>query len=303
MKGIKSEFSVPRTPQQNKVAKRKNKTLIEAVRTMLVNSKLPTTFWAEAVNNACYVLNRALVINPHNKKPYELIRGRPPLIDFMKPFGCHIIILNTRDYLGKFDEGFFVGYFVVSKAMRVFNKRTRIVEVTLNIRFLKNAPNVKRNRQDWLFDIDSLIISMNYVPVVAGFQINGIATTKDNIVAGQAEKKKESKQDYILIPICTTDQLVSQGPKDSAVGAKKKAIEVDASQVLDNGGHDTRSEFGGLLQQERQTEHINSTNSFNTISSPASTAEPSFVNAASPSPINAAETPANTNAFEEHPFK
>ncbi|GJR29083.1 ribonuclease H-like domain-containing protein [Tanacetum coccineum] len=109
---------------------------------------------------------------PHNKTPYELIRGRPPLIDFMKPFGCPVTILNTRDHLGKFDgkadEGYFVGYSVVSKAIRVFNKRTRIVEDTLNIRFLENTSNVKGNGPDWLFNVDSLTISMNYVPVAAG---------------------------------------------------------------------------------------------------------------------------------------
>ncbi|GJS69627.1 ribonuclease H-like domain-containing protein [Tanacetum coccineum] len=172
----------------NGVAERRNRTLIEAARTMLVDSKLPTTFWAEAVNTACYVLNRVLVIKPHNKTPYELIRRRTPLIDFMKPFGCLVTILNTRDHLGKFDgkadEGFFVGYSVVSKAMRVFNKRTRIVEETLNIRFLENTPNVTGNGPDWLFDVDSLTISMNYVPVVAGNQTNGIAGTRDNIVTG-----------------------------------------------------------------------------------------------------------------------
>nr|GEV21168.1 retrovirus-related Pol polyprotein from transposon TNT 1-94 [Tanacetum cinerariifolium] len=257
----------------NGVPKRENKTLIEAARTMLVDFKLPTTFWAKAVNTACYVINRALVIKPHNKTPYELIHGRPPLIDFMKPFGCLVTILNTKDYLGKFDknadEGFFVGYSVVSKAIRVFNKRTRIVEETLNIRFLKNSPNVKGNGPDWLFDIDSLTISINYVPVVARFQTNGIAGTKYNIVAHQAKKKKEPKQEYIMISICTTDLLISQDPKDSALDARKKATKVDTSQVSDNGGHDdqiTRSEFG-------------------------STDGPSSINAASPSPINAAGTP------------
>ncbi|GJT95946.1 putative ribonuclease H-like domain-containing protein [Tanacetum coccineum] len=75
MKGIKREFSVARTPQQNGVAERKNRTLIEAARTMLADSKLPTTFWAEAVNTACYVQNRVLVIKPHNKTPYELFLG------------------------------------------------------------------------------------------------------------------------------------------------------------------------------------------------------------------------------------
>ncbi|GJX47737.1 putative ribonuclease H-like domain-containing protein [Tanacetum coccineum] len=104
MKGIKREFNVARTPRQNGVAERRNRTLIEAARTMLVKSKLPTTFCAEAVNTACYVLNRVLVIKPHTKTPYELIRGRTPLIDFKKPFGCPVTILNTIDHLGKSDE-------------------------------------------------------------------------------------------------------------------------------------------------------------------------------------------------------
>ncbi|GJY91446.1 putative ribonuclease H-like domain-containing protein [Tanacetum coccineum] len=197
MKGIKREFSVARTPQQNGVAERRNRTLIEAVRTMLVDSKLPTTFWAEAVNTACYVLNRVLVIKPHTKTPYELIRRRTPLIDFMKPFGCPVTILNTRDHLGKFDgkadEGFFVGYSMVSKAMRVFNKRTRIVEETLNIRFLENVPNVIRNRPDWLFDVDSLTISMNYVLVDSKEDV-GMKPTEVN-KSGASNKGEEDEQD------------------------------------------------------------------------------------------------------------
>ncbi|GKC34471.1 ribonuclease H-like domain-containing protein [Tanacetum coccineum] len=122
IKGIKREFSVARTPQQNGVAERKNMTLIEAARTMLANSKLPTTFWAEAVHTACYVQNRVLVIKPHNKTPYELFLGRKPALSFMRPFGCPVTILNTIDHLGKFDgkadEGFFVGYSTNSKAFR-----------------------------------------------------------------------------------------------------------------------------------------------------------------------------------------
>ncbi|GJT90536.1 putative ribonuclease H-like domain-containing protein [Tanacetum coccineum] len=237
MKGIKREFSVARTPQQNGVAERKNRTLMEATRTMLVDSKLPTTFWAEAINTACYVLNRVLVIKPHNKTPYELIRGRPPLIDFMKPFGCPLTILNTRDHLGKFDgkvdEGYFVRYSVVSKAMRVFNKRTRIVEEKLNIRFLENTPNVKGNGPDCLFDVDSLSISMNYVPVAAGNKTNGIVGIKDNIVACQAQKEKEPEQEYILIPLCTTDPLISQGSKDCEGDAGMNPIEVDENEASD----------------------------------------------------------------------
>ncbi|GKF49238.1 putative ribonuclease H-like domain-containing protein [Tanacetum coccineum] len=73
IKGIKREYSNARTPQQNGVAERKNRTLIEAARTMLADSFLPNTFWAEAVSTACYVLNRVLVTKPHNKTPYELL--------------------------------------------------------------------------------------------------------------------------------------------------------------------------------------------------------------------------------------
>ncbi|GJT04529.1 putative ribonuclease H-like domain-containing protein [Tanacetum coccineum] len=113
-KDIKREYSVARTPQQNGVAERRNRTLIEAARTMLADSKLPTTFWAEAVNIACYLQNKVLVVKPHNKTPYELVRGRTPALSFMRPFGCHVTILNTLDHLGKFDgksdDGFFVGY-------------------------------------------------------------------------------------------------------------------------------------------------------------------------------------------------
>ncbi|GJW79226.1 ribonuclease H-like domain-containing protein [Tanacetum coccineum] len=76
MKGIKKEFSVARTPQQNGVAEKKNRTLIEAARTMLADSLLPTTFWAEAINTACYVQNRVLITTPHNKTPYELLIGK-----------------------------------------------------------------------------------------------------------------------------------------------------------------------------------------------------------------------------------
>nr|GEW70647.1 uncharacterized mitochondrial protein AtMg00810-like [Tanacetum cinerariifolium] len=262
------------------------------------------------VNTACYVLNRALVTNSQNKSPYELIHGRPPLIDFMKPFGCHVTILNTMDNLRKFDgkanEGYFVGYYVVSKAMKVFNKRNRIVEETLNIRFLENAPNVKGNGPNWIFDIDSLTVSKNYVPVIAGNQTNDIAGIRDNLVAGQDEKKKELAQEYILIPICITDLLISQDLNNSIADNGKKATEVNKSRVSDNGGQDdqvTRSEFERLLQQERQTEHLNNTNSFNNVSLPISTDGSLFVNVALPSPINGVATPASTNAFEEHPFE
>ncbi|GJS36222.1 putative ribonuclease H-like domain-containing protein [Tanacetum coccineum] len=175
-KGIKKEFSIARTPQQNGVAKRINMTLIEAARTMLADSKLPTTFWAEAVNTAYYVQNRVLVVKPHNKTPYELFRGRTPALSFMRPFRCHVTILNTLDHLGKFDgksyEGFFVGYSMNIKAFRVYNIKTRKVEENLHIRFLEDKPIIVGDGPKLLFDIDVLTKSMNYVSVVAGTNSN-----------------------------------------------------------------------------------------------------------------------------------
>ncbi|GJU08151.1 ribonuclease H-like domain-containing protein [Tanacetum coccineum] len=154
IKGILRQNSVARTPQQNGVAERRNMTLIEAARTMLADSKLPTTFLAEAVNTACYVQNRVLVVKPHNKTPYELFHGRIPTLSFMRPFGCHVTILNTIDHLGKFDGKADEG----------------------------SGPN-------WLFDIDALTKSMNYKPIVVGNQSNSNAGTKACDDAGDDEKK------------------------------------------------------------------------------------------------------------------
>ncbi|GJT69983.1 retrovirus-related pol polyprotein from transposon TNT 1-94 [Tanacetum coccineum] len=239
MKGIKREFSVARTQQQNRVAERKNRIILEAVRTMLADSMLPTTFWGEVVNTACYVQNRVLVIKPHNKTPYELFNGRPPTIIFMRPFGCPVTILNTLDHLGKFDrkadEGFFIRYSINSKAFRVFNSRTRIVEENLHITFLENKPNVAGSGPEWLFDIDRLTKSMNYKSVVVGNQANGNAGTKDSLDAGQARKKTVPGHEYILLPLCTSSSPISSSPKSSddevADDTQKKSTEAHTNNI------------------------------------------------------------------------
>ncbi|GJV77417.1 ribonuclease H-like domain-containing protein [Tanacetum coccineum] len=113
----------------------------------------------------------------------------------MRPFGCLVTTLNTIDHLGKFDgkadEGFFVGYSLNSKAFRVFNSRTMIVEENLHIRFSENTPNVVGSGPDWLFDIDALTRTMNYEPIVAGTQSNGFAGTKASDNAGKTRKETE----------------------------------------------------------------------------------------------------------------
>ncbi len=164
-KGIYRQYSAARTPQQNGVAERRNRTLIEAARTMLADSQLPVTFWAEAVNTACYVQNRVLIVKSKSKTPYELYVGRKPNINFLKPFGCQCTILKQKDYLGKFDtksdDGYFVGYSSVSMAYRVFNRRTRLIEESPNVSFLERTENQPGTGPRWLFDLDSLVNSFN----------------------------------------------------------------------------------------------------------------------------------------------
>nr|GEV34368.1 hypothetical protein [Tanacetum cinerariifolium] len=230
MMGIKREFSVPRTPQQNGIAERKNKTLIEAARTMLADSLPPILFWAEVVNTACYVQNRVLVTKPHNKTPYELLHGRTPSIGFMRPFGYLVTILNTLDSLGKFDEkvdeGFLVGYFVSSKAFRVFNSRTRIIQETLHVIFLENKPNVASSGPTWLFDIDSLTRTMNYQSVTAGNQSNPSNSDGDTSFDRKEPDfdAKKSESEVIISP-SSSAQSKKQDDKTKREAKGKSPVE------------------------------------------------------------------------------
>ncbi|GJR51196.1 putative ribonuclease H-like domain-containing protein [Tanacetum coccineum] len=225
-KCIKREYSIARTPQQNGVAERRNRTLIEAARTMLADSKLPTTFWAKVISTVCYVQNKVLVVKPHNKTPYELFRGFKLALSFMKPFGCHVTILNTLDSLGKFDgqsdEDFFVRYSLSSKAFRVYNTRTRRVEKNLHIGFLENKPMIEGNGPKWMFDIDSLTQSMNYVPVAAGTIINESVGTQEELNAGTSE---EIIQDCIVMPIWKDASYFDSPIKDVDNGEPKSAAD------------------------------------------------------------------------------
>nr|GEV39675.1 putative ribonuclease H-like domain-containing protein [Tanacetum cinerariifolium] len=107
--------------------------------------------------------------------------------------------------LGKFnrkvDEGFLVRYSVSSKALRVFNSITRIVQETLHINFMKNQTNVARSGPTWLFDIDTLTQSMNYQPVVTGNQLNSSACIQENFTTCTGGKEALSVQQYVLLPL------------------------------------------------------------------------------------------------------
>ncbi|GKA54891.1 retrovirus-related pol polyprotein from transposon TNT 1-94 [Tanacetum coccineum] len=172
----------------------------------------------------------------------------------MKPFGCPIIILNTIDHLGKFDEGFFVGYLINSKAFRVFNSRTRIVKENLHVQFSKNTPNIAGSGPNWLFDIDALTKSMNYKPVVAGNQSNGNVGTKACDDNGKARMETIPGKDYILLPLWTVNLPFSQFSKSSPDAGFKPSGEkednVNSTNTVNDASTNEVNAVGGKLSIE-----------------------------------------------------
>nr|GFA13717.1 putative ribonuclease H-like domain-containing protein [Tanacetum cinerariifolium] len=258
LKGIKREFSVPRTPQQNGIAERKNKTLIEAARTLLADSLLFIPLWAETVNTACYVQNRVLVTKPHNKTPYELLHGRLPSIGFMRPFGCPITILNTLDLLGKFqgkvDEGFLVGYSVCSSGPA------------------------------WLFDINSLTRTMNYLLVAAENQTNTHAGFQDTEKAGE-----EGTQTYMLFP-----KSMSLDIHSTSIGAQTRK-QGDKTENKDKGKSPVVTITGFRDLNEEFEECIN--NSSNGVNDTGSSVFAAGLNFTNSTNDFSAAGPSNTAAF------
>nr|GEZ53529.1 retrovirus-related Pol polyprotein from transposon TNT 1-94 [Tanacetum cinerariifolium] len=237
---------------------------------------------------------------PHNKTPYELLHGRLPSIGFMRPFGCPVTILNTLDPLGKLqekvDEGFLVGYSVCSKAFRVFNSITCIVQETLHVNFMENKPNVAGSGPAWLFDIDSLTRTMNYHPIIAENQTNSNAGFQDAEKAGE-----EGTQTYVLFPVLSDGSTNSQNNnKDALVDGKEHDDDIhkSVSPNIHSSSSDAQSRKQGDktknkdkgkspvvtitgfkdLNAEFKEYYNNSSNAVNAASSLVSTARHNFIN-------------------------
>ncbi|GJX58004.1 putative ribonuclease H-like domain-containing protein [Tanacetum coccineum] len=209
-----------RTWEKDGVAERKNRTIIEAARTMLADSKLPTMFWTEAVRTACYVLNRVLVTSPHNKTPYALLTRNIPSVSHFKPFGCHVTILNTSDHLGKFDgkadEGYIVGYSTSNRAYKVYNVPNKRVEETLNLRYLKEKPNVQGLGHEWYFNLDYLTDTLGYKRDKAK-QSAGTQEASTNPVGTQdADSDSECDEQVIIVPSYPSHNIQEVEPKDTS---------------------------------------------------------------------------------------
>ncbi|GJX44473.1 putative ribonuclease H-like domain-containing protein [Tanacetum coccineum] len=204
---------IARTPQQNRFAKRRNMTLIEAARTMLADSKLPTTFWAEAVNTTCYVQNRVL------------------------PFGCSITILNTIDHLGKFDgkadEG--SGYQQKDRKPSQNDKTEHGMEKTVQ-------NQGQSSRLDWLFDINALTRAINYEPIVVGTQSNGFVAYSQDPKSSHNDESKPSSDDEKKV-----DEDLR---KDSESNDQEKEDNVNNTNTVNIAGINKVNALGGKTSIE-----------------------------------------------------
>ncbi|GJT68004.1 ribonuclease H-like domain-containing protein [Tanacetum coccineum] len=266
-----------------------------------VNRQTVLTSSAMKVNT---LTNWVLVTKPHNKTPYELLTGKIPIISYIRPFGCHVTILNTIDHLGKFagksDEGFLVGYSLQSKAFRVYNLETKRVEENLHITFLENKPNVAGKGPNWLFDLDYLTDSMNYHPVSSENQANlhagqqeanQNAGTEEIIDVGDSDKEDESSQDCFVLPIwpsysstntpafTTDDKRESPREEDQVFMDELERLKRQEKEAYEE-AEALRKKFETLVIKEGATKP-SSTNIFSTVSTPAKASSTNLVNTVS----------------------
>ncbi|GJZ21811.1 ribonuclease H-like domain-containing protein [Tanacetum coccineum] len=172
------------------------------------------------------------------------------------PKGGKITEKTLRKFDGKANEGFFIGYSLNSKAFKVFNSRTRIMEENLHIRFSESTPNVARSGPDWLFDIDALTKTMNYEPIIASTQSNGFAGTKASDNAGQARKETEPVKYYILLPLWTADPPFSQDPKSSHNDGSKPLSD-DGKKVDEDPRKDSKYKDQEKEDNVTNSKHVN----------------------------------------------
>ncbi|GKA92902.1 putative ribonuclease H-like domain-containing protein [Tanacetum coccineum] len=257
--------------------------------------------------------------------------GKLPSISFMTPFGCPLTILNTLDLLGKFDgktdEGYLLGYSTSSKAFRVYNKTTKRVEENMHIDFLEDQPNVAGSGPDWMFDLDFLTNTLNYIPVSVENQVNVDACTKEHYVAGSSEKDKEPTQEYILLPLhphrprISVEDVVQAAqekpskifPKDNDVQDSEDVAEKEEQHTLTEAEQALKDDLERMIAQEiaakaiddatrqafeeekKRAAQATSINKLNTGRPSVSTSNSPLVSTANTPYASAASTPTGAN--------
>jgi hypothetical protein len=216
--GIKHKFSAPYTPQQNGVVERKNRTLLEMARTMLGEFKTPERFWTEAVSTACHAINQVYFHRLLKKTSYELLTGNKPNVSYFRVFGskCYILVKKGRNskFAPKVVEGFLLGYDSNTKAYRVFNKSSGLVEVSSDVVFDETNGSPREQVVD-LDDVDE-----EDIPTVA------IRT----MAIGDVRPQEQLEQDQLssstmVLPPTQDDKQVPQVEAHDQGGAQDVQVE------------------------------------------------------------------------------
>ncbi|GKC62788.1 retrovirus-related pol polyprotein from transposon TNT 1-94 [Tanacetum coccineum] len=216
--GIVYKTSIARTPQQNGVVERRNRTLVEVARTMLIFSKTLKFMWAEAIATACFSQNHSIVHTRHNKTPYELIRGRKPNVQYFHVFGSLCYLTSDRDDLGKIkpkaDIGIFIGYSESSREFHIYNHRTKKIMEMIHVKFDELTPMASEcnnlepginstNFQDSSKDSQSVPSKTDldnlFGPLYEEYYATSLPEVSDNFAANTLDNENTSSSSSIVI--------------------------------------------------------------------------------------------------------
>ncbi|GJZ99955.1 retrovirus-related pol polyprotein from transposon TNT 1-94 [Tanacetum coccineum] len=263
--GIRQETSTARTPEQNGIVERRNRTLVKAAQTMLSAAKVPLFFWVEAIAIAYFTQNRSLVIPRHEKTPYHIINGQKPSIKFFHIFGSLCYIVRDGENLDKIKEKgdacIFVGYSTQSRAYQVYNKRTRVIVEIIHVNF------------DELPQMASDHVSSDPVPqcpttVLEQDSLSPDPQSQENVAQAAETVTTLNELDLLFnappLNIQTTPQTINQAPTQvPTVTATKNIIQAETNneyaQVSDD---EFVNVFSTPVQNQGETSscHVDSSN-------------------------------------------
>lgn len=219
--GIRRRLTVPHTPEQNGVAERKNRTLVEAARCLLIQSELPRSFWAEAISTANYVQNRCVTKSLGSGTPFEKWIGHRPNVAHLRTFGCKAFILNKSPNKSKFDacglKGIFVGYSDTSKAYRVWIPEDKKIHISGDVRLLNEFETKESFQSTTIQGNDHIAVMDNPNPVTE---------TSDTYIESNSMDSVDSQSDSgtSCEIIDANRNFVSAEPSKRGPGRPKGAI-------------------------------------------------------------------------------
>nr|GEU44661.1 hypothetical protein [Tanacetum cinerariifolium] len=247
--GIEHQTSTARRPEQNGVVERRNRTLVEAARTMLSASQLPLFFWAEAIATACYTQNRSMIIPTHEKTPYDIINDRKPSIKHLYIFGCMCYITRDSENLDKMkekgDRCILVGYSTQSKGYRVYNKRTRMIVKSIHVRF------------DEIKEVSETSVVNNTSGLIPQRQKASDYNNPDPVpprqdVSSSADADIPSQQELNLLFGPLYDEFLNAGSNPSTNVQSTSAPSTHTNVHAEENNND-QAEEGGQLQDDKFT--------------------------------------------------